>query len=131
MARVEEAGFTLLEVLVAFVVAAMFLAVTFELLSGSLVGIGRAEVHDRALAIAQSRLEAAGVAEPLVPGITSGRQDSRFTWRSEVRPFGRDLYDLTISVLWREGGAQQSVALRSLRLQPGRKTPAPSQEARQ
>jgi general secretion pathway protein I len=116
MRRADQAGFTLVEVLVAFAIAAMFLAVTFDLLSGSLAGIGRAEAHDRALAIAESRLEAAGLAEPLVPGATSGRYDERFTWRTEVRPFSRDLYELTVSVLWRQGLGQQSVALHSLRL---------------
>src|SRR5262249_51451677 len=116
MRRADAAGFTLVEVLVAFAIAAMFLAVTFQLLSGSLAGIGSAEAHDRALAIAEARLEATGIAEPLVLGITAGRYDERFSWRTEVRPFSRDLYQLTVSVLWRQGLGQQTVALSSLRL---------------
>jgi general secretion pathway protein I len=126
-----DEGFTLVEVLVAFVIAAGALGVAFQLFSKSLDGTGRLEAYTRAVQLAQSQLELAGVGEALIPGTSSGRFDERFAWQmtadrfepssTSKRPGALTLYQVQVTVFWRQGGASGSVSLTSLR-------PAPSQE---
>ncbi|GAB0119056.1 type IV pilus modification PilV family protein [Acidisoma sp. 7E03] len=80
--RRSEAGFTLLEVLVAFVIASLFLAVLVE---AGLTGIGSAQLSDRyqeALARAQSYLAALS-AQPQ-PQDRQGEAPDGFHWRLHV-----------------------------------------------
>lgn len=82
--RGSERGFALLEILVAFVVLAMGLA---AILVGVVVAMrsdARTQASRDTLRVAQSRLEAAGLTEGLLPGRREGRIGNRYVWQQTV-----------------------------------------------
>jgi prepilin-type N-terminal cleavage/methylation domain-containing protein len=83
----REAGFTLVEVLVAFAVLSIVLLTLFSGLSTALRGDRRAEFTRSALRLARAELETAGVGSPLAPGVTIGRFENGMEWRLSVRPY--------------------------------------------
>jgi general secretion pathway protein I len=84
----RQAGFTLIEVVVAFVMLALVLAVSFEIFSTGMARAADLEERSQALAIAQSRLSMAGAEEALAEGDTSGEsEDHRYRWILSVRRF--------------------------------------------
>lgn len=133
------AGFTLLEVLVAFVIAAAALGVLY---GGALDGL-RATVAgartEEAVSRAQSRLAAVGRGAPPVPGTTGGDDGHGFRWRTRVvaaappAPAGAGpearqgpfiaLFDVSVAVAWDEGGRTHQVQLDTQRAAP---VPPPS-----
>lgn len=81
----RENGFTLLEVLVAFIIAAAALAVLF---GGALDGLTAARTagrYEQALARAQSRLAGVGRMAPLAAGSQEGDEDG-YHWQVRVVP---------------------------------------------
>jgi general secretion pathway protein I len=82
----RETGFTLIEVVVAFVLLALVLGVSFEIFSKGLARAGELDDRARALVVAQSRLAATGAEEAIKEGVTSGATDDRrFEWTVTVR----------------------------------------------
>lgn len=115
MAIRREGGFTLIEVVVAFVLLSMVLATGFELFT---TGMRRAidlEERAQALAVAQSRLAAVGIEQALKEGASAGQtDDGKYRWtvtitRSEEgapdanQPLqtAYGLYRIEASVAWR------------------------------
>src|SRR3954469_14783236 len=85
--RRREAGFTLVEIVVAFVLLALVLSTGFEIFSSGLRRAGELEDQSRAIVIAQSRLAAAGLEQPLAEGTAQGEsEDGRFHWIVTVSP---------------------------------------------
>jgi len=83
---VNEKGFTLIEVLVAFVMLALVLGTAFEIFSTGLARAGELENQSKALVVAQSRLAATGTEEAVKEGDTQGEsEDRRFHWAVSVR----------------------------------------------
>ena len=83
--QARGAGFTLIEVVVAFVLLSAVLALGFEIFSDGLRRTGDLEDRSRAVAIAQSRLASAGLEEPLADGQTQGEAaDPRFRWTLSI-----------------------------------------------
>lgn len=80
----RQAGFTLIETLVAFAVLALILTILFGSLSQLLTGGRRAEILREALQLAQARLDGLGVVEPLVAGESAGHFENGFNWRLRV-----------------------------------------------
>ena len=78
-ARRRARGFTLVEIVVAFVLLAGVLTVGFEIFSQGLRRAGELDDQARALVIAQSKLAAAGTEEQLKEGQAQG-EDGRFRW---------------------------------------------------
>lgn len=74
-----EAGFTILEVLTAFVLMAVTLAVILQVFSGGLRDAQLADEYARAVMMAQSRLEGFTAGERLEEGVSTGREGD-FTW---------------------------------------------------
>ncbi len=122
-------GFSLLEVLVAFTILAMLLGPLFQVFSGGLRAARSGDQYTRATVIAQSRLAALGVEQPLREGVSSGTDDDPYHWRVTVSPYLDDqmlvvdhaLQPLTVhvEVFWEEGGSARSVSLTSILLGPG------------
>lgn len=83
--RQHEAGFTLIEVMVAFVLLALVLSTGFEIFSTGLRRAGDLEDHSRAIVLAQSKLASAGMEEALREGATQG-DDGHLHWTLDVRP---------------------------------------------
>ena len=75
----RETGFTIIEVLTAFVLMAVTLAVILQVFSGGLRDAQLADESARALMIAQSRLAGYTASERTEEGVSSGRDDA-FTW---------------------------------------------------
>jgi general secretion pathway protein I len=124
----EEHGFTLLEALVAFVIAALALGVLFDAGVSALRGARAASRYEQAVARARSHLALAVHTSPLVPGDWQGDDGSGFTWHLRVTPlastavrpvnavsmrgmsnFPVTLCALSVSIAWREGGTSREV----------------------
>ena len=61
-------GMTLIEVLVAFVVLSVTMAAILQIFSGGMRNARLADSYSRAVFLAESKLAAAGIERPLVPG---------------------------------------------------------------
>ena len=118
-ARRGERGFTLLEVLVAFIVAALALAALYQGALGGLLASRTAGKVQEAVSRARSRLAALG-GGPVVAGEQAGDDGGGFGWRVRVAPTGTvpvargdaaemargphaALYAVTVWITWRDG----------------------------
>lgn len=123
-----EAGFTLLEVVVAFTVAALVVAAAFQVFGTAFGSSARAERHTLAQLTAESKLAEVGHSLPLVAGERQGEAPGDLRWsvrivaegegreadptRGPVRP-----YAVTVTVRW-GARAAETITLRSVRLGP-------------
>jgi general secretion pathway protein I len=82
----REAGFTLVEVVVAFAIVALVLGGLYHLMADALRGETRAKVHEQALALASAHLEAIGIEQALAPGETTGVYVTGRAWRLTIEP---------------------------------------------
>ena len=82
----RESGFTILEVLVAFVVFAVTLGALLQVFSGGLRDAQLADEYARAVMIAQSRLAEFTAAERLEERSLSGREEG-FDWTLVAEPY--------------------------------------------
>jgi general secretion pathway protein I len=126
-----ERGFTLLEVLVAFVIAALALGAMF---SGTLAGLRATQIagrYEEAVMRAQSHL-AALTAASLTPGDRQGDDGDGFRWHIRITPiavavpaaagsFGRDtsrsraLFAVSVALSWKDD-SRRTVQLNSERI---------------
>jgi general secretion pathway protein I len=133
MAKHPQRGFTLIEVLVAFMILAISLSVIFRIFSGGLRNVTISEDYARAMLLAEAQLATAGVSEPLLDGVTAGEWDTRFHWQRVIepyRPWEEDkalaapvqAYRVTIRVDWDDAGRKRQVTLSSIRLKHPERT---------
>ncbi len=120
-------GFTLLEVMVAFAIAALALTVLTQAASHGTLATSASVHMQEAISRAQSRLAAATLAPH--PGEQSGDDGGGFTWRTDVQTVAtgalRDheavrstLYHISVEIFWRLDGGQRQVRLDTMRLAP-------------
>ncbi len=133
--RPRQRGFTLLEVLVAFVIAALALSVMFKAASGGLFGVVTAGKYEEAISRAKSHMAAIGRDKPITAGDSEGDDGSDFHWRLHIEqitvlqpseallrtiplPTTREpaLYAVESEVSWSEGGKTRRVLLRTKRI---------------
>jgi len=82
----SQRGFTLVEIVVAFVLLSAVLMTGFEIFSQGLRRAGDLDDEARALVIAQSKLAAAGTEELFKEGSWQGQsEDGRFHWTLVVQ----------------------------------------------
>jgi general secretion pathway protein I len=126
----REAGFTLIEVVVAFLLLSIVLAAGFEIFSTGMARASDLADRSQALAIAQSKLAAAGTEELLRDGQARGEsEDRRFRWSMSVLATeeGQDprmpvqspylLYRVDVRVEWHGSrGRDQDIELATLAL---------------
>ena len=119
------AGFTILEAMVALIIAAMLLAVLHGLFGNELMAIGSAEGEARAILLAQSRLESLGISRPLAAGESRGRTEDGYLWREVVLPDSIGApgqyasvtpFAVTETITWRTGAANHSLSFDTVRL---------------
>ncbi len=124
-------GFTLIEVVAAFAILALGLAMTMQIAAGGLQQTQQAADYSEAALLAQSVLDTAGVGEKLELGETSGDWEGGFSWILTVSPYElADLGDvaavdpltspvrlveLDLAVRWERRGKQREAHYRSLR----------------
>ncbi|MBZ0104732.1 MAG: prepilin-type N-terminal cleavage/methylation domain-containing protein [Sulfuricella denitrificans] len=122
-------GFSLIEILVAFVILSLTLGVIMQIFSGGLRNVRRSDDYSRALFLAESRLAALGVEQPLHEGGMSGELDRRYHWQILVQPYREavttdetqlkvGLYRVMVVVNWDDGRQARHLELTSLRLVP-------------
>lgn len=123
-------GFTLIEVVVAFVLLGLVLATGFEIFSEGLARAGMLDERSRALEVARSHLADAGAEEPLQEGIAQGdADDPRYHWTTTITRFdpsadpsrpvltAYQLYHVEVRVDWRGAdGKDHALALSTLGL---------------
>lgn len=127
-------GFSLLEVLAAFVILALVGTVLFRLFGASLNNAGAADDYSRAALFAESRLAAAAAVVPLREGSDQGlSDDGRYAWTTSITPyvppdstpdqlrFGEAatvvLWRVAVNVTWPGTlGNERSIALSTVRL---------------
>lgn len=125
--RSRQCGFSLLEVLVAFMILTLSLGVLFRIFSSGLQNLTISEGYSQAVLLAESRLSEVGLSEPLEQGESQGEWGEGFVWRQSVVPYlpwedEMELtkpiaaYWVTVVVSWGEQGKQRQLSLRSLRL---------------
>jgi general secretion pathway protein I len=123
----RQSGYTLIEVLVAFMILVLALTVLMRIFSGGLQNVSVSSDYATATLIAESRLAAAGIDVPLQPGETSGTEGERFDWTVSVQDYqpwagyrsavkGVDAYRVTVTVEWPNGDNTRSVGLTTVRL---------------
>lgn len=83
-------GFSLLEVLVAFVVLALTLAVIMRIFSQGLSRVSDSEYHARAVMLAESKLAELGAGIPLEEGEVSGDSKDALHWRVRLAAYDTD-----------------------------------------
>ena len=82
----REAGFTLVEVLVAFAIMALCVPALLEIFGTGFRAIRTAEVESAAARLAASKLAAVGSEIPFSAGRAEGREEPRFTWLVTIEP---------------------------------------------
>jgi len=120
--RRPQAGYSLIEVLVAFAILAMALTVLLRVFSGGLRNVDAAAQYAEAVTVADAMLASPGVIEPLVPGVIDGEAAGGYAWTrtiEAVESSDSELvtpYRIAVSVEWRAGAAQRRVEFATVRL---------------
>ncbi|HEY0178510.1 MAG TPA: hypothetical protein VGC30_02630 [Dokdonella sp.] len=78
-------GFSLIEMVAAFLVFAIGIGVLMEVLAGSMRNTRRSADYTMAALWAESKLDTVGVGVPLEPGRTSGRFDDTYSWELDIQ----------------------------------------------
>ncbi len=122
----RDEGFTLLEVLVAFAIAAMALSV---LASAAVSGMrNAAEAGRYENALARARAHVAGIAWPPDPGDFEGDDGQGYHWHLRVvrdqhaitsKKIELSLYDVLVAVSWSDGDRKRVVQLDTVRALAG------------
>jgi general secretion pathway protein I len=81
---VRQRGFTLIELVAAFLIFALGFGILLQILSTCLHSTAQSADYTRAALWAQSLIDMQGVGEPLQEGSSSGRFDDKFTWQMNV-----------------------------------------------
>lgn len=129
--RVEPRGFTLLEVMVAFVIFALSFATVLEIMAGSVGGIRRAGDDTQVALLAQSLMDQVGIEVPLEESRHNGESLDRYRWQMDIRFYepadgnvyvlelaelsGVLLYQVTLDIEWDAGWRQRSARFSTIR----------------
>ncbi|MBI2397191.1 MAG: prepilin-type N-terminal cleavage/methylation domain-containing protein [Xanthomonadales bacterium] len=131
--RLRQRGFSLIELLAAFVVFAIGFGVMMEITSSSLRNARRAAEQTEAALWAQSLIDALGVDEKLKVGADSGKFDDHYRWDLQVSEWEPpadaarfegtspiEMYRIELVVRWGPSGAERSSRFVTVRaVQPG------------
>jgi len=129
-------GFSLLEVLAAFVILALVVTALFQLFSSSLNNVAYAEEWSRALELAESRLDQAAAAQPLKEATERGTDfDGRAQWETRVTTYSAPdvdpdlerasealatrMYRIEVDVKYKFGdGRERTLSLATIKMGP-------------
>ena len=130
MSARSDAGFTLLEVLVALAIAGLALVALFRAGGDGLLAADTSTRVEEAVQRAQSHLAAVGRDIALLQGDTDGDDGGGYRWRLRIAPaaawqaqpdsgapaVATTLYDVEVSISWPGRGQARSVVLKTQRL---------------
>ncbi len=127
--RDSEAGFTLIETLVAFAIVALLLLPLLRSFSTGLASTSRADAVDGATLVAQSTLESLTPDAEAARLVDVDRQDGAYHITGRISPYTGDgvpngpnlplsPYQISVTVSWPEGPRTRSIALNTIRLGP-------------
>ena len=85
--RSRQRGFSLIELVAAFVVFALAFGVLMGILSSSIRNTRLAAEYTQAALWAQSRLDVVGIGEKLEEGHESGRFDDEYRWELDISKY--------------------------------------------
>jgi general secretion pathway protein I len=83
----KSGGFTLIELVAAFVVFALGFGVLLQILGGALHTTAQSAEYTRAALWAQTLLDTQGIGQPLQEGSSSGRFDDHYSWELNVQKY--------------------------------------------
>ncbi len=117
----RRGGFTLLEVLVAFVILSVSLVALMRGFSSGLGAVGAAADYRTAVLLARSKIDEIGPVIELTEGRHGGTLENGYEWQADIAaydlghapPFPVLGYQVTVTVEWQGGRA---ITLTSLRL---------------
>jgi general secretion pathway protein I len=113
--RKRQAGFTLIEIVAAFVILTLVLATSYQIFSAGLQRAGDLEDYTHALAVAQSQIALSSTGDSFPEGQTGGdSEDRKFHWTvttskydepGQSNPVIQAFYAVRIAVhvTWRNG----------------------------
>ncbi len=124
-------GFTLLEVMLAFVVFALSFATVLEIMAGSMRSVRRAGDDTEVALFAQSIIDQVGTEIPLEEGEFSGVALDRYQWQLGIYPYattdknvrtlelaemsGIKLYTVNLDIDWAVGRRQRDLHFSTIR----------------
>ncbi|MGC2459127.1 MAG: type II secretion system protein [Gallionellaceae bacterium] len=135
--RKSHQGFSLLEVLVAFVILALAMGVLMQIFSGGLQNATRAGEYQHAVLLAKSKLASIGMEIPLNESDSDGEFDSIYRWHVSIHPYHENpaqsneqtglpaallpvkLLDVEVQILWGDTEQPHSIDLKTLRTVQG------------
>ena len=124
-------GFTLLEVMLAFVIFALSFATVLEIMAGSMRSVRRASDDTEVALFAQSIIDLVGTEIPVEEGAYSGTGMDRFQWQLEIYLYevseegvrtqelaemsGIELYKVDLFIDWETGRRQRNLHFNTIR----------------
>ena len=129
--RRSSAGFTLLEVMLAFVIFALSFATVLEIMAGSMRSVRRANDDTEVALFAQSIIDLVGTEIPIEEGEYSGTGMDRYQWQLGIYIYdsveedvatlelaemsGIELYKIVLDVDWDTGRNQRELQFNTIR----------------
>ncbi|WP_020395044.1 type IV pilus modification PilV family protein [Thiolinea disciformis] len=126
-ARSYSSGFTLLEILVAFVLMALVIGSLIQLFSGAMQSAALSEEYSAAIQVAESQLQTLGKEIPIQQGKLSGQvTGTRYQWFVDMVPLkllknpeasslSLQAFQVTVQVRWDSAGKTRAFQLNSMR----------------
>lgn len=120
-----DAGFTLIEVLIAFAILGVALAVLMTIFSDNVRAANNAKSEVVATELARSLVDRVGNDIPAIVGSSGGDFPDGYRWNLQILPFGSVDHqnalavkpmEVAARVSWGAGSGARSVELRTLRL---------------
>lgn len=129
--RRTSGGFTLLEVMLAFVIFALSFATVLEIMAGSMRSVRRASDDTQVALFAQSIIDLVGTEIPIEEGEFSGTGMDRYNWRLGLFLYasssedtytleladmsGIELYQVDLDINWTSGQKQRELHFTTIR----------------
>lgn len=130
----KSRGFTLLEVMLAFVVFALSFAAVLEVLAGSMRSVSQASDETEVALLAQSLMDTVGTEIPVEEGQFSGTRMERYNWNLNISLYssvegddssahtqelaelsGIELYYVDLNIDWQAGSRDKEMHFGTVR----------------